>query len=541
MPLVVEVRLGDVEKKIAVPYKPQMTIEELIGQVVKRAKLSDGSESDPYIVLHSDVELFAEDSLEDLAIADSTELVFTTACFLAASSEKKEETVDKGKEKDTDDATTEPKDPNNIVDFRDMPLKQLDMVVMDVSSSMKSMAFPNASWNNEMSRIETAQAFFQAYIDKFFCYEFPVGVGLVCFGAQIDLTFPINREYDTFSSELGEIVANQSRTRLWEAIKLAGEHIVEYRSDPKHQDKLVAPDELFCRILCLTDGADNSGTDPYPVYQFLKEKNIILDSIPIGPANSRQKLAALTVATGGSCFEVDSPDGGITLFEREAVLSLAERDNLEPFAKAINSKNDYDRIQGSSVTYVAKKVDTQSLQAKTVQTVSQDAQDKIIAKKANVAGMRRILKEFSEATSDSTNQFVVYANQDNMQFWKVVLFGPKGSPYEGGNFMVTLQFPDNYPFSPPKFQFLTPIFHCNVNNDGKVCLDILKDQWSPALTSTKVLLSVLSLMTDPNPNDPLDSSKAALYQDNFPEYVKQAQNSAAATPSLEELCKQFNL
>lgn len=64
--------------------------------------------------------------------------------------------------------------------------------------------------------------------------------------------------------------------------------------------------------------------------------------------------------------------------------------------------------------------------------------------------------------------------------------GPGDSPYSGGVFFVMIHFPPDYPFKPPKVQFQTKVYHPNVNSQGSICLDILKEQWSPALTISKV-------------------------------------------------------
>jgi len=96
--------------------------------------------------------------------------------------------------------------------------------------------------------------------------------------------------------------------------------------------------------------------------------------------------------------------------------------------------------------------------------------------------------------------------------------GPEDSVYSGGVFSLNIQFPTDYPFKPPKVQFTTKIYHPNINANGGICLDILKSQWSPALTISKVLLSICSLLTDPNPDDPLVASIAECYKNDRERY-----------------------
>ncbi|NCY22314.1 ubiquitin-conjugating enzyme E2 [bacterium] len=103
-----------------------------------------------------------------------------------------------------------------------------------------------------------------------------------------------------------------------------------------------------------------------------------------------------------------------------------------------------------------------------------------------------------------------------------MIFGPEDSPYHGGVFRLSINFPSEYPFKPPIITFRTKIFHPNINAAGGICLDILKTQWSPALSISKVLLSILSLLTDANPADPLVPEIAALYKSNRAAYEERA-------------------
>lgn len=111
---------------------------------------------------------------------------------------------------------------------------------------------------------------------------------------------------------------------------------------------------------------------------------------------------------------------------------------------------------------------------------------------------------------------------EDMFAWEGCIFGPEDTPFHGGVFKLSIQFPVDYPFRAPHIKFLTRIYHPNINSSGLICLDILKGQWSPALTISKVLLSICSLLSDPNPDDPFVPDIANLYKQDRAAYEDQA-------------------
>jgi len=136
--------------------------------------------------------------------------------------------------------------------------------------------------------------------------------------------------------------------------------------------------------------------------------------------------------------------------------------------------------------------------------------------------IHRLNKELEEINNNQITNFSARVIEDDIFHWEAQIIGPEGTPYQGGFFNLRIDFPRDYPFKPPNVIFITRIYHCNINSSGNICLDILKENWSPALTISKVLLSICSLMDDQNPNDPLDSEVAELYLNNNKKFLEQA-------------------
>ena len=127
---------------------------------------------------------------------------------------------------------------------------------------------------------------------------------------------------------------------------------------------------------------------------------------------------------------------------------------------------------------------------------------------------KRIQIELEEILKNPPIDCEVQVKEDDIKSWLITIKGPPDSLYENGIFRLDVEFPENYPFQPPIIFFITKVFHCNINKSGAICLDILKEQWSPALTISKVILSISSLLNDCNPDDPLVPEIAKLYKEN---------------------------
>ena len=116
----------------------------------------------------------------------------------------------------------------------------------------------------------------------------------------------------------------------------------------------------------------------------------------------------------------------------------------------------------------------------------------------------RIMKETQSLMTTSTPGISAYPNEQNPRHFKCEIEGPTDTPYEGGKFKLELFLPEQYPMVPPKVLFRSKIYHPNIDKLGRICLDILKTKWTPAIQIRTLLLQIQVLMSHPNLDDPLE-------------------------------------
>ncbi|KAI9731940.1 MAG: Ubiquitin-conjugating enzyme E2 7 [Cirrosporium novae-zelandiae] len=151
---------------------------------------------------------------------------------------------------------------------------------------------------------------------------------------------------------------------------------------------------------------------------------------------------------------------------------------------------------------------------------------------------KRLFTEYRQLSKSPPDGITAYPiSESNLFTWEALLTAPPGTPYSPGVFPCRLTFPTDYPLSPPKLTFTPPIFHPNVYPNGEVCISILhapgndpmgyeraEERWSPVQSVEKILISVMSLLAEPNGESPANVEAAVMWRDrrgDFEERVRE--------------------
>jgi len=156
-----------------------------------------------------------------------------------------------------------------------------------------------------------------------------------------------------------------------------------------------------------------------------------------------------------------------------------------------------------------------------------------------MSALKRLTQEFNQLIKEPNPYYSVCLDNKNLFKWNILLFGPIDTVFEGGIFNCVLEFPAKYPNEPPKFKFVSNIYHPNIFSDGLVCMSILhagqdiygyehvSERWNPSHSVNSILISFLSILSEPNFDSPANVDASNLWKKNFNEYKKRIYNMIA--------------
>jgi ubiquitin-protein ligase/uncharacterized protein YegL len=402
-------------------------------------------------------------------------------------------------------------------------IEQLTVILFDVSASMK-----HTTVGASKTLLDLSISAVGAWCDRFYSYRLPHAIGLLYCGAQVTSTVklvheacPITTNFKNFEDSLCARPNCGSSTPLYDAIDLALKMMNEFYEQNK--DKISTNYQKL--IICVSDGEDTCSKMTLPVMASkLQQEKVIFDSICLCDRRAASLVHLCQSTKGYYYFPIPHSDQDlITLFERETAMVLRNRD---------------ENVHG--VIETPKIVRSTALH-----TPAMNLQKAVVNEMAvpNRLGSR-ILREANSLKQNLPENVEVFVSQDNVLFWKVIIAGPTGTLYSGYKWLLSIEFhPNSYPFKPPEIRFVTPIYHCNISDDGKICLEILQGQWTSPTTMHDVLQQILDLLRNPNPDNALSTAKGDLYKSARGVYDRELKlhTEKNAKKSIDELKKQYKL
>ena len=433
------------------------------------------------------------------------------------------------------------------------------IVLIDISGSMST------TWDSGVSRLNAVKQLFHAFANRTMAYNLFHVVGLTVFASKLTCVSKVTELFEQFK-EYVDALHTRDTTALYDAINDGATQLVEFTtihpnivgtggapegatgssgesgglltrlfrfgSTPKQPVKSATaeatkePDvtPVRRRIICLTDGHDNaSKMRPLDVINRCLREEIVVDSFIIGDGNENMK--AISHATGGCSFLPNEIASAMRLFEMEGVLSLSRRD-IKPASCPMQDSQ-----------FLALKIREYDHEPETV--MPSELKKKVISAKACLAkqatkepasniglASKRIMAELAKLQKDPHASIEIYPSEDDISFWRLLVTGPEYTPYEKCVFLLYVKFPEGFPMTPPEVRFVTPIYHCNINQSGRICHSVFGRNYSSDLSMREIMDCMYGLLMEPEPNDPLDSNMAEQYFSERETYNEKAKRMA---------------
>jgi ubiquitin-conjugating enzyme E2 D/E len=357
----------------------------------------------------------------------------------------------------------------------------------------------------ERTRMEAVKAMFYAFRDR----VDSIGkgshqIGLLQFDDKVETLLDITPRLELFEAIVDDM-ERRGMTAIYSAVSQAANMLEKaFQKDP----------QLDLRILVLTDGQSNTGIPPSAALEAVNSIGAVVDAIIVGD-NPDANLRKIVNATGGECYQIGSLGEGFELLESEGVVSLKAR-------RGGTEKPPFKERETVDFTSIAEKTMTRGVAVQRVPTVAPDFvtkkvvnvvsldQNSVSAPSAGAASIKRVMMELKQVASGNEKVWMhsgegihVFPSPDAINFWRILIEGPAGSPFEDGVFVLNAIMPSDYPFTPPRITFETPVYHCNVSDSGKICLDILQDKWNPSLSVPKCIEAIRLMLKEPDTDNAL--------------------------------------
>ncbi|AYV75329.1 MAG: putative bifunctional E2/E3 enzyme [Terrestrivirus sp.] len=347
---------------------------------------------------------------------------------------------------------------------------------------------------NYMSRLDVVKKLFDAFINRSIAYSFNTSIGLMSFSDKSKVQCEMTPFYESFRDKMDTLHPNGA-TALYESLKQAVEKLVFWKNaDPEKRGN------AKLRIICLSDGKDTGASSlKYDVDSLMVQNNITLDCIVIG-SDFDSHIGKISKKTRGYMFNPSTIKHAFDIMELETMIISKNREVVQ---------SSYNGIIGDT-TLPPIVTPNNSLKQKAMDI------DKTLHKMGD--SCKVIQKELIALQKNPHPDIDVYINDKDMYFWKIVIKGPNGTPYQNGCYLAYIQFPQTYPLVAPNIRFVTPIKHCNINNYGRVCHSILDRNYVPVIGISLILNCIYGLLLNPDVSDPLDTNMALLYYEANGQY-----------------------
>lgn len=360
---------------------------------------------------------------------------------------------------------------------------------------------PQRSRQMRTTRLDVLKQMFDQFVNRTIAYGYNTHIGLINFSSSATVSRALTDVVEDFRTTVQQLQA-RGDTAMYDALALARHQIDQYAGKFPNAKK---------RILCITDGEDTKSTSKVEhVANDIVKSGIVVDSFCLGDED-HDSVLAVSYLSGGYKFVPKTLAQAMAICELEPVLALQDREDVV-LPNHARGSTPASRFNLAKYQAIPETVNADVYPHRRAHPNIDDDVIELATAKKMASGHRtgttmlrnsRLLTEIQSIIAQPHPAYDVFVSERDISFWKIVMQGPAGSPYESGTFMLYLDLVSEWPTFAPKARFVTPIHHPNVNVNGRICHSIFDRNWTSDTSAVSILNSVYGLLLVPDYSDPV--------------------------------------